>query len=235
MTKRISQSTESKIILNNRKISKLLEENEELYLSELSDEDRRIYCVEYERIGFPPNYVRKKDYFISKYGLDNVTSNYVNKNNIAYLMQYCDLTQYISTRFFMYGQIKKANYFFSILNTISILEVVIREITDEYRSRCSSCKKQPRCPYIINQKANKDLKLLVKRLNDLNIIKIGNMDIIIDAIDIRNNIHIRLMDKTIYQNKKLDRKFYNLLMKEVQLIIKNCNLINIQSKECSYT
>lgn len=229
MTK-LSKEVENKIIENNHSISKLLERNEELYLSELSDMDRRLFTIKDEdKILIPNGYIRKKEDFITSYGLANITSSYKHQSNIAYLMQYADLMHFIHSRFYIYGQISKVHYYYDIINLSAILEVILKELAQQYRDKCTKCKNKINCPNIISKETYSDLKKLISKLNELKIINLNNRSIekLKNLIDLRNKIHLRLMADTLYNTTELSRDFYNDYMMQFKSLVKSISLSNI--------
>lgn len=229
--KTLSQETKSKIIENNYSISKLLLRNEELYLSELSDMNRRIYPVsDKDKIIIPNGYIRKKEDFIKLYNLDKITPNYKHQSNIAYLMQYSDLMHYINTRFYIYGQLSKVHYYYDIINLAAILEVILKELAEQYRNLCNKCKNKKNCENIISKDTIQDLKKLIQKLNMLKIININELCVgkLNDLIDLRNKIHLRLMSNTLYNTKNLTRNFYNECISNFKILIKSIDLKNVK-------
>ena len=223
--KRLSDQTKNKIVLNNKKISNLLNLNEKLYSLELTDMERRLIPVsEEERILIPPGYVRTKEYFIKNYNLKKLTDDYKQQSNIAYLMQYTDLLHYFITRFYIFGQVRNAFYFNEIVILTSILEEVLHIITERYRVACKICGNQT-CSRLINKKQSRDLKSLISRLNELNIISISEDEenCLKELIELRNKIHIYLMDDTIFNNEKFSKKFFNKYLITFKSLIKSIN------------
>ncbi len=228
----ISEETKRKIYENNLEISKLLDENEKLYLSGLNDYNRRVTSLAQDySIQIPNGYVRTKDFFIKKYKLKNLTKSYQHQSNIAYLMQYNDLNQYFCSRFNVFGQLKNTHYFYEIVNLVSILEVILKELAQQYRDQCANCSNKNKCPYLISKKYINDLKELLNRLNELNIIQLNTNEIetLNELINLRNNIHLRLMDDTLYNSKLYNATSYSRYMKTFQNLI---NSINIKALEC---
>lgn len=228
----ITRETEQKIINNNKKISKLLEENENLYLSELSDLDRRIFAVDQEnKIVIPNDYIRKKDQFIEDYELNKIIYSFNHQSNIAYLMQYADLNSYFMSRFKIFGQLEKVHYYYSLINLESILEIILKEIAGKYRNICINCEIQKhKCSKIISKEIYGNLKSLLSQLNEFKIISISSGDIenLKDLIDVRNQIHIRLMTEKMYNNPKLSVDFYNKCMSSFKKLMGSINLENIK-------
>ncbi len=229
--KKLSKEAERKIIDNNSTISMLLKRNETIYLSELSDLERRLFPVmEGNRITIPREYIRKKEEFIEQYNLAKITDNYQHQSNIAYLMQYSDLTHYFNTRFYIFGQMKKVYFYYESINLAIILEAILNELAQRYRDFCSKCRNQKKCNYLINKSQAYDLKKLLTRLEELNIINLTERQIKIleNLIDIRNDIHIRLMNFTIYNNPALTCDNYNKCMLTFKKLIKSINFENIK-------
>lgn len=232
---KITTETENKIKENNHTITVLLDRNENLYLSELSDSARRIFPVgDDDKIQIPNNYIRKKEDFVKKYALENITKKYQHKSNIAYLMQYGDLMQYFFTRFNVFGPLKKVHFYYEIINLATILEIILRELAQSYRNICSSCSLQKNCGNLINKEQIADLKKLLSRLKELKIISLKDAEIntLNELIDLRNKIHLRLMKNTIYNEAKFNTVDYNNYMNTFQILIKSINFSNIScSKE----
>lgn len=230
----LTKETEQKIINNNNAISKLLEENENLYLSELSDLDRRLFPIDQEnKIVIPNDYIRKKDQFIEDYKLNNIIYSFNHQSNIAYLMQYADLNSYFMSRFKIFGQLEKVHYYYSLINLESILEIILKEIADKYRDICKECNiPKHKCSKIISKEIYGNLKLLLCQLNEFQIISISSEDVenLKELIDVRNQIHIRLMTEKMYNNPKLSVCFYNKCMNSFKKLMVSINLENIKCK-----
>lgn len=232
--KKLSKETENKIIENNNTISMLLTRNEDLYLSELNDFERRIFPVsDVNKIFVPKEYVRKKDDFIEQYSLKKITDNLQHQNNIAYLMQYGDLMHYFFTRFYVFGQLEKAHYYHEILNIATILETILKELAQNYRNICSNCILHQNCQKIINKAQISDLKVLLNRLSELKIIDLdaNKIQTLYELVDLRNKIHIRLMDCTIGNNTKYTTHNYNNYMLTFKYLINSINFNNIKCAE----
>ena len=229
---KLTKETQDEIVKNNNEISKLLERNEELYLSEMSDLDRRIFPVDKDdKIIIPADYIRKKDDFIEMYKLDELIYSFNHQSNIAYLMQYADLNSYFMSRFKIFGQLEKVHYYYALINLESILEIILKEISDKYRKICEECKiPKHKCSKIISKPIHGDLKLLLCKLNEFQIISIESKDIenLKELIDVRNQIHIRLMTDKMYNNPKLSVGFYNKCMNSFKKLMLSINLENIK-------
>ena len=150
-------------------------------------------------------------------------------------MQYADLNSYFMSRFNIYRQLAKVHYYYASVNLAAILEIIIKELADTYRKNCTTCKKQKSCKNLINKNTQKDLKALLQKLNDLQIINLPQKSLqhLFNLIDIRNFIHLRLMSEKIINNENLSVAFYNnciisfkKLMETIDKTKLQCNIIN---------
>ena len=231
--KHLTNETIEEISANNFAMSILLRENENLYLNELSDFERRIYNVGKDsQIELPLSYIRPLDHFIDCYNLASITDNIQHQENIAQLMQYDDLIHFIFTRFKINHELQCVHYYYNMINLASILEVVIKELADKYRKICIHCPKSKKlkCNNIINKEDMKDLKIVLKKLKILNIITIdeNDLDRLYNLIDLRNNVHLRLMTSKFNENSKYSTKNYNSYMATFQKLIQNIHNENIK-------
>ena len=111
---------EQKIKENNRQISRLLAENENLLRERGYNPPVHNYALnDIDRIKFPSNYIRTKDIFIEKYKLEFFFENPVIRSNVAYSLQMSDMYNYIINRFRTFGSINTMLY--NILLSIYII------------------------------------------------------------------------------------------------------------------
>ena len=70
-----------------------------------------------------------------------------------------------------------------------------------------------------------DLKKLITTLNDFQIINVSDDDLKVlhDMIDLRHNVHLRLMEETFYNNKKFSAKQHNIYMKSLKNYFQSIN------------
>ena len=84
----IPEDTKEKIKENNRKISELLLENENLLRQDGLKVPEQNFALENDyKIKVPRGYIRSKEYLIFKYHLQNVASDWVIRSNIGYALQ----------------------------------------------------------------------------------------------------------------------------------------------------
>ena len=107
------------VILNNQKISDLLQENEMLLIEEGYRPPVQNYVVDYvERIHMPKGYVRKSVEFFQKYHLTNIVQNYNTRNNISYNLQLSDFYNYLLNRVHIWGSVRTMLYKNDIINIL---------------------------------------------------------------------------------------------------------------------
>ena len=218
----------TKYIENNKKISELLNENEQILIIEgYNPPINNISVKMEERIKFPPGYIRTADEFIQSYCLNDLVKDKHIRKNIAYALQLSDYYNFILNRFNVWGSIEVMLYKQAFINIISIMEALILESVSRINDNCKQCKKIDKCENNINKFDRGNMKYAVEKLYGIGILKISENEKkrMIELYDLRNKIHIRLNEINEFMDDKFNNDLYNegikLLKKTDSVLVEN--------------
>lgn len=228
----IKLEDKEKIIYNNKKISELLTENEQILKCAgfnlpvdnfaFDPENERGY-----RIQVPTGYIRTKDYYIKEYDLSKICGeDSVHVPNIAYSLEVSDFYNYILNRFGIYGPILSMMYKHATINIVSIIEVLMKAYIKTLQQKCMACPKKEECDgRIVNRYIKPKFKEQVDKYKNLRIF--GWDDSMYDKIkrmyDYRNRVHISKATENELTDRIHSRDQYNdaiALMKEINTAMK---------------
>lgn len=202
----INNELKEKIIANNRRITELLQENEEILKREGFKPPSMNYAVDYEeRIHMPQGYIRTSAEFFGKYHLGSIVKKYNTRNNISYNLQLSDYYNLLLNRFYIWGSIRTMLYKQDIINLVSIMEALITEATENIFQCCDSCTKIGKCAIRLNKHGQGSIKESIPKLCEMAILDFDENEInrIVEIYDLRNRVHIRLAE----ENEFLDNSF----------------------------
>lgn len=202
----INDEFKEKIIANNRKITQLLQENEEILKSEGFKPPSLNYVVDYEeRIHMPQGYIRTSARFFEKYHLASIVKKYTTRNNISYNLQLSDYYNLLLNRFYIWGSVQTMLYKQDIINLVSIIEALITEATENIFQCCNSCAKIGKCKMRLNKRGQGNMKESIPKLCEMTILNFDENEVerIVEIYDLRNRVHIRLAE----ENEFLDNSF----------------------------
>ena len=221
--KELKDEIKRKVLINNREIGRLLQENECLLKGEgLNPPIDNWTPEESKKINFPRFYIRTKKAFEEKYcGLSKITTNKKNRDNIIYHLMYTDYLNYQINRFHIWGVLRNIQYQQAITVIVSIIEAMIFEtLTKKYR-KCEVCKKH-NCASREKNPKKIAFKTCVQYFQDENIIclKEDELHLLLRLVDIRNNVHIRLQETRTYFEDNYSMENYNKAIELLQKIYK---------------
>ncbi len=217
---RLSEYDRSRLIENNKKISNLLETNEEILKNAGFNIPRDNFAFDPDkeahlRIQIPKGYIRTKNYYMSEYGLYRICNGDEAKaSNIAYSLELSDFYNYILNRMGIYGPILAMMYKQATINIISIIEVFVKTYAETLRQKCMECPKRNDCRRMLSKK--KHIKM---HFNDL--IDVYKQECLIDGISdgaytricelyvYRNSIHLSKSKDNELKEDMHSRKLYN--------------------------
>lgn len=222
----ISDDVKNKLIDNNRKITELLSENENLLREAGYTPPTINFALDHvEKIGFPSGYIRTVKSFYTQYHLREICPNNTTRQNIAYALETSDLINFIINRVNIWGSVKTIFFKLAIVNFVSVLEAIILEAANNICYNPSICDKIKTCPHHFSKaERNTASKAIVKLAQigvlDYDVEKISRVQ---EIIDLRNRIHIRLTkgnemnlddftlilyNEVVYLLQDIDRQIY---------------------------
>jgi hypothetical protein len=143
----------------------------------------------------PDRYIRTADYFRTNYRLNEMISNRIQINNIAYSLQIGDFFNYVLFRFNLFGVIKNLFIKNAIINIFSIQEGILYSAAITLNKYCKDgdnvCKNHSTCPYYIKSRNKLTFNSLIQTFKD----KVGfhhdrYREIMFKLKEIRDNVHI---------------------------------------------
>lgn len=193
----LSEDSRQRIIENNRKISKLLAENEEILKAEgyKPPIDDHAFSQNYNKIQIPGGYVRRKPYFVKEYGLADICDGDSAKiDNIAYTLQLTDFHNFIMNRFGIYGSVLSMMYKHSTINIVSVIEVLIRTYIETLWSKCQRCSRKSICSEKLTKKRDLqgNFEKIIENYKRLGLLSIDDKiyDKAVKLYGHRNHIHL---------------------------------------------
>lgn len=208
----LDPQVEERIIENNRKISELLVENENLLRQlGLNPPVDNIALEPKKRIQFPWGYIRRVEDFKSKYHLNVIFPTKATRHNVTYALQVSDLMNYIANRINIWGSVEVIFYKLAIVNVVSIMEAIILEAGNNI-CRCSnSCNKNDSCCLHFTKSQRGYVKNALDRLVELNVLRLSQQEVnhIKSVIDLRNRVHIRLTNGSELAEADFSCETYN--------------------------
>ncbi len=197
---KLSTEKRNALIVNNKKISELLEENERIIESAGFNPpiDNFVFLEDDEhalRIQVPKRYIRSKNYFMKEYDLMKICDGNIDKaSNIAYSLEMSDFNNFILNRIGIYGPVLAMMYKQSTINLVSIMEMFVFSYIETMRQRCKNCPVNKCCEMRIskNHKRNRfqDQISIFKEIDLLEGISISEYNGICELYDYRNHIHL---------------------------------------------
>lgn len=193
----ISDEEKSKIVDNNRKITELLNENENILREARYNPPMNNYALDRaEKIGFPSGYIRPVMTFITKYHLCEICPNRATRHNITYALEASDLINFITNRVNIWGSVETIFFKLAIVNFVSVIEAIVLEATNNICCNASNCGKTKICRYHFSKKERNNASEAVNKLASIGILDFdaGKVIRVKEIIDLRNRIHIRLTE-----------------------------------------
>lgn len=212
----ISEESKNKIAENNKTISKLLKENEDICEAEGYKTPQHNYSLDRaKRIQFPSDYIRNNHYFMNKYHLYSIVSNSNVRKNIAYTFQLSDMNNFLANRFNIWGSVETMFFKSFVINVISIFEAIIFECANNICCSTSSCNKVKECVHhFTNKERNYSSFEALVKMNNIGITNFSEteLDRINGIIGFRNRVHIRLAEENEFNSDDFTLSLCNDLL-----------------------
>ena len=201
-----------KILDNNKQISKLLKENEELLRKEGYDPPANNFVLSpHERIVFPTGYIRTVPRFIEKYHLREIFPKRYSRHNVTYALEVSDLINYVFNRIHIYGAVETVFYKLAIVNLVSIMEAIILEAANNICPNAKVCKNTKLCYKHFSRNERNNVRLALNKLVLIEILDFDEekLERIQYIVELRNRIHIRLSLDGEVQSDNYNLQLYN--------------------------
>lgn len=206
---------------NNKKISTLLSENEDiLRRMGYKPPATNMTLNKKSRIIFPSGYIRTKSYFAKKYRLYEFFSNTELASNMAYALQLSDLYNFILNRFNIWGPLETMVYKAAIINYVCIIESFIGQVFDDMHKYCGKCDKHNHCEFFMPKVNNFAQKL--DAIEKSGILSLTSMHYaqIREAYHLRNHMHIYTAARqNEHTQKAFNTKLHNDIIKIMQIVV----------------
>ncbi len=191
----LPEEKKNRIIENNRKISELLNENENILRESGYNPPLTNYSLaRSDKIGFPSRYIRTVTTFNEKYHLRDICLNRATRHNIIYALEASDLINYILNRVNIWGSVETIFLKLAIVNLVSVIEAIILEAANNICCNASSCGKNKNCYYHFSKDERNNARKAIEKLTLIGVLDfdIDRLTRLQEIIDLRNRIHIRL-------------------------------------------
>lgn len=215
----MKKEIQEKIANNNKKISELLRENEELLRQEGYDPPVRNFALEpTERISFPSGYIRTVTQFNAKYHLREIFPKKYSRHNVTYALEVSDLINYVFNRIHIWGAVETVFYKLAIVNLVSIMEAIILEAANNICGNAKFCTKTKTCYKHFKKDERNNARLALNKLVLLDVLDFDEIKLarVQDIIDLRNRIHIRLTHGSEMQLDDFNLSLYNEVISILQ-------------------
>ena len=208
----LTEVNKRRIIENNKTISQLLRENENILKTSGYNPPQENYSVDrVDKIQVPLGYIREVKFFISKYHLRDICKNKQTRHNIAYALQESDLINFILSRVNVWGSVEAILYKLAIINLVSIMETIILEAVNNICCNTNKCGIISKCGIHFNGKERNGATSAIDKLVKLEILKLEEEKLtkLKEIIELRNTIHIRLANYNEMQQEVFCLENYN--------------------------
>ena len=192
---RLSEEMKNKIVENNKKITELLNDNENILRQAGYNPPTTNYALDRdEKIGFPSGYIRTVAAFKTRYHLREICPNRTTRHNITYALEVSDLINFIMNRVNIWGSVEMIFFKLAIVNLVSVIEAIVLEAANNICCNARSCEKTKTCYYHFSKEERNNARRAVEKLALVGILdydtdKVSSVQ---EIIDLRNRIHIRL-------------------------------------------
>jgi hypothetical protein len=188
----------------------------------------------FSKLRFPVRYIRTRNHFADTYNLNGLIGNYRQRDSIAYSLMQSDVYNYLINRFQFWGIIEKLLLKGAIINLVSVIEGLLMCSLGHLNQHCRFddtrvCKHQSKCNLYI--KSSKHLKIAgaADILRDK--LLMNDAAILADMItlnDIRNNVHLSILERHEFANDDYCLGNYNKAIR-VLSYLKTNQLASTQS------
>ena len=217
----LDKAIEAQIFANNKKISKLLEENEALLRrAGFNPPVENVALPSTKKIQFPSGYIRTVKHFKNQYHLDDIFRTEATQHNVTYALEVSDLMNYIMNRINIWGPVEVIFYKLAVVNIVSIMEAIIMEVANNICPNAQACANQKTCPLHFDKKQRNYVKNALDRLVEVKALQFNQQKVqhIKNIIELRNRVHIRLTDGSELGKADFNYRIYNdaiKLLKEI--------------------
>lgn len=187
----------------------------------------------YAKINIPHNYIRTRYHFVKEYKLRELVTSQVHIDSISYALMQSDLHNYIINRFQIWGIVEKLFLKTAIINLVSIHEALIICSLSTLHQFCiingTPCKINSKCA--VYSKSIKGLSYAGGIELFEQTIGFGNSSVLValrSLKDIRNNVHISLLEKGEFYSDEYTIGNYNKAIQCLHFLKSNL-LTRIQS------
>jgi len=215
----LPEEKKNRIIENNKRISELLQENENILREAGYKPPRSNYALERsEKIMFPSGYIRTVVAFKDKYHLCEICPNRVTRQNITYALETSDLINYIVNRVNIWGAVETILFKLAIVNFVSVIEAIILEAANNICYNASRCGKTKSCQYHFSKEERNNARKAVEKLTYMGILDFDGdkLSHVQKIIDLRNRIHIRLTKGNEMNMEDFTLELYNEVVSLLQ-------------------
>ena len=191
----LSDEMKSKIVDNNRKITELLNENEDILRKAGYNPPMANYALDRtEKIGFPSGYIRTVAAFNTRYHLCEICPNRTTRHNITYALEASDLINFVMNRVNIWGSVETIFFKLAIVNFVSVIEAIVLEAANNICCNASNCGKTKTCYYHFSKEERNNARKAVEKLSLVGILDFDTDKVsrVQEIMDLRNRIHIRL-------------------------------------------
>ncbi len=229
-----------KVVENNKKISKLLEENMNLLMENglRSREYDPAFESGKDRIIFPKGYIKHKEEYEKMYQLDCLIRNDVVRSNVEYSLQMSDVYSFLDNYFDTYGSVNMAIKKAAFINLVAVMEALILLVVEDVRKQCGDCPVE-KCDYRMSKRKN-NLSERVQQMKKTNLFhwEDEDYDFMLKCIKLRNRIHLASLNEEEVKNDMKDyAKEFDRLHEELIDFLKKlsdalCQYMIPGTKEC---
>ena len=192
----LPKEIEEKIIENNKKISELLKENENLAKKAGANPPMIQYAnlQDDDMIRIPYGYIRDADWFRNNYEIEKICKdNKAAADNIVYAIETLDLYNFILNRIGIYGVVRINFAKDGIIKKATIMEQLLKKYIESVRKCCDNCSEKDNClDRTTGEDTKEKLVKIIEIMKDKNLLNIEDISLY-DKMDnlrkIRNKIH----------------------------------------------
>lgn len=191
----LSAELKNKLVENNKRITELLNENENILRESGYNPPMINYALERsEKIGFPSRYIRTVAAFNQKYHLQEICPNRITRHNITYALEASDLINFVLNRVNIWGSVETIFFKLAIVNLVSVIEAIVLEAANNICCNASSCGETRNCYYHFSKEERNNARKAVRKLALVGVLNFDadKVSRVQEIIELRNRIHIRL-------------------------------------------
>lgn len=201
------------------KVSNAISELEGIIRQTYDTPLENIDITTFKKIKLPKRYIRTVDFFYKEYNLRYIINDEIRRKNIVYALMQSDFYNYLINRLEIFATVQGLLYKMAIVNNVSIIEALIICSLSQLHLFCLNngdskgdiiCTSNNKCGAYINKTSSLKFGRAIEIFNQHVIDDSGLFQDLHKLNDIRNNIHISLVDKSEFFIKDYNLKNYNL-------------------------